>query len=70
MIREGSFHRGSHPQCLMDTAEIVIGLVDRNHVTVLFDLLRERIQDSPLPEFPVIHRPDVTSVTAPTFQTG
>ena len=35
MIRKASFHCGRHSQRLVDTTEIVIGMVDRNHVAVL-----------------------------------
>jgi hypothetical protein len=45
MIRQASFHRGSYAQCLMDAAEIVIGMVDRNHVTVILEFLREGIRE-------------------------
>ena len=46
MIRYASLHRRRDAQCLMDAAEIVVGVVDRNHVRVILELLGERIRQS------------------------
>src|SRR5216683_1780505 len=46
MIGKASFHCGSHAQRLMDAAEIVIGVIDRNHVAVILELLGERVRES------------------------
>ena len=44
MIRKTCFHRGRHSQCLVDSAEIVVGMIDRNHVAVILKLLGEGIR--------------------------
>ena len=46
MIGKASFHRGRDPQRLVDSAEIVICMVDRNHVAVILKLLGECIREA------------------------
>ena len=46
VLRNSSFHRRSDAQRLVDATEIVIGVVDRNHVAVILKCLRERIRQS------------------------
>lgn len=43
MIGKTRFHRRSNPQGLMDAAEIVVGVVDRNHVAVVLEFLRRHL---------------------------
>ena len=43
MVRKASFHCGRDSQRLMHATEIVVGMVDRNHVAVILEFLRERI---------------------------
>lgn len=39
VIYKTSFHRRRHAQRLMDAAEIVVGVIDRNHVAVILEFL-------------------------------
>ena len=43
MIRQTRFHRWRHSQRLVDAAKIVVRMIDRNHVAVILEFLRERI---------------------------
>jgi len=43
VISNSGFHRRRHPECLVDTVEIVIRVIDRNHVAVVLKLLGKRI---------------------------
>jgi hypothetical protein len=47
MFCEPSFHRRGNAQSLMDATEVVIGMVDRNHVAVILKLLGKHTRQAP-----------------------
>lgn len=46
MIRQSSFHCRRDAQGLVDAAEVVVGMVNRNHVAVILELLRKRVRQA------------------------
>ena len=45
VVWDSGFPRGRHSQRLGDAAEIVVGIGDRNRMTVIRNLFRERIRE-------------------------
>jgi len=45
VVWDSGFPRGRHSQRLVDAAEIVVGIGDRNRMTVIRNLFRERIRE-------------------------
>jgi hypothetical protein len=43
MVSDARFHRGSHAQCLVNTAKVVVHEVNRNRIEVIFNFLAEPI---------------------------
>lgn len=56
MVSQSSLHRGSNPERAMDSAEIVMQEVKRDHVAVVLQLLAESVCQSRESAHPHAHR--------------